>query len=136
MALRAVWQFMDRDVTFKILYVPKRSWGSYTILWMTDRSINCHLARSAMNYLLYYTQYMQICQIKIIFNHFGSFAGIPARVIVLWQENVGGTRNTSFEGDRYNVVFKYQRQRSNGLKICLPAVFYIPVYVFSWFHSV
>jgi hypothetical protein len=23
--------------------------------------INCHLARSAMNYLLYYTQYMQIC---------------------------------------------------------------------------
>ena len=32
-----------------------------------------------------------------------------------------------------NVVFKYLRQRSNGLKICLPAVFYI--YVFSWFHS-
>ena len=35
---------------------------NYTILWMTDRSINCHLARSAMNYLLYYTQYMQIYQ--------------------------------------------------------------------------
>jgi len=33
-----------------------------------------------------------------------------------------------------NVVFKYPRQRSNGLKICLQAVFYI--YVFSWFHSV
>jgi hypothetical protein len=62
MALRAIWQFMDRDVTHKILYEPKRSWGSYTILWVTDRSINCHLARSAMNYLLYYTQYMQICQ--------------------------------------------------------------------------
>jgi hypothetical protein len=31
-------------------------------LWVTDRFINCHLARSAMNYLFYYTQYMQICQ--------------------------------------------------------------------------
>jgi hypothetical protein len=29
---------------------------------------------------------------------------------------------------------KCLRQRSNGLKICLPAVFYM--YVFSWFHSV
>jgi hypothetical protein len=62
MALRSIWQFMDRDVTHKILYGPKRSWGPYTILWVADRSINCHLARSAMNYLLYYTQYMQICQ--------------------------------------------------------------------------
>ena len=53
MALRAIWQFMDYDVTHKILY---------TILLVTDRSINCHFARSAMNYLLYYTQYMQICQ--------------------------------------------------------------------------
>ena len=55
MALRAIWQFMDRNVTHKILYGPKRSWGPYTILCVTDRSINCHLARSAMNYLLYYT---------------------------------------------------------------------------------
>jgi len=31
----------------------------------------------------------------------------PARVIVLWQENVWGTRNASFAGNRYNVVFKY-----------------------------
>jgi hypothetical protein len=53
---------MDWDVTHKILYGPKRSWGPYTILWVIDRSINCHLAQSAMNYLLYYTQYMQICQ--------------------------------------------------------------------------
>jgi hypothetical protein len=29
--------------------------------------------------------------------------------------------------------FKCLRQRSNGLKICLPAVFYM--YVFFWFHS-
>ena len=73
---------------------------------------------------------------KIIFHHFGSLAGFPARVIGLWQENVRGTWNASFEGDHYNVVFKYLRQRSNGLKKCLPAVFYIPVYMFSWFHSV
>ena len=38
---------------YKILYLG--SWGPYTILWVTDRSINCHLARNAMNYLLYYT---------------------------------------------------------------------------------
>ena len=41
--------------------------GPYTILWVTDRSISCHLARSAMNYLLYYTQYMQICHRRHIF---------------------------------------------------------------------
>ena len=34
----------------------------YTILWVTDRFINCNLARRVMNYLLYYTQYLQICQ--------------------------------------------------------------------------
>jgi hypothetical protein len=50
------------DVTHKILYGPKRSWGPYTTLWVTGRSISCHLVRSAMNYLIYYTQYMQICQ--------------------------------------------------------------------------
>jgi hypothetical protein len=33
-----------------------------------------------------------------------------------------------------DVVFKCLRQRSNVLKRCLPAVFYM--YVFSWFHSV
>ena len=61
MALRTIWQLMNRDVTDKILYEPKRSWGPHTILWVTDRSMNCHLARSTMNYLLYYTHYMQIC---------------------------------------------------------------------------
>jgi hypothetical protein len=59
---------MDRDVTHKILYGPKRSWGPYTILWVTDRSINCHLARSAINYLLYYTQYMQSCHRRHVFD--------------------------------------------------------------------
>jgi hypothetical protein len=62
--------------------------------------------------------------------------GFSRHSYVLWQENVRGTRNASFEGNRYNVVFKYLRQRSNGHKICLPAVFYILVYVFSWFNSV
>jgi len=42
-------------------------------------------------------------EINIIFHHFGSFAGFPARVIVLWQENVRGNRNGSFAGNRYNV---------------------------------
>ena len=42
MALRAKWQFMDRSVTF----------GPYNILWVTSWSINCHMALSAMNYLI------------------------------------------------------------------------------------
>ena len=74
---------------------------------------------------------------SIIFHPFGNL-GFPARVIVLRQENVRGTQNASLASDLYNVVvdvvFKCLRQRSNGLKICLPAVFYM--YVFSWFHSV
>jgi hypothetical protein len=74
-------------------------------------------------------------EINIIFHPLGSLAGFPARVIVLWQENVRGTRNASLASDRYNVVvdvvFKCLRQRFNGLDICLPAVFYM--YAFSWF---
>jgi hypothetical protein len=38
-------------------------------------------------------------EIKIIFHPLGSLAGFPARTIVLWQENVRGTRNTSLAGD-------------------------------------
>ena len=73
-------------------------------------------------------------EINIIFHLFGSLAGFPARVTVLWQENVRGTRTASLASDRYNVVdvvFKCLRQRSNGLEICLPAVFYM--YVFCVF---
>jgi hypothetical protein len=47
---------------------------------------------------------------NIIFYPFGSLAGFPARAIVLWQENVRGTRNASIAGDCFNVVFKYLRQ--------------------------
>jgi hypothetical protein len=44
-----------------------------------------------------------ICrEIKIIFHPLGSLSGFPARVIVLWQENVRATRNASLAGDRYN----------------------------------
>jgi hypothetical protein len=32
-------------------------------------------------------------EIKMIFHPLGSLAGFPARFIVLWQENVRGTRN-------------------------------------------
>ena len=54
MALRVIWQYMDRSVTKKILYGPQK---------VTDRSIYCHKLRSiycymtlsAMNYLLYIT---------------------------------------------------------------------------------
>jgi hypothetical protein len=52
MALRAKWQFMDRSVTHKIVYGPQLRFGPYNILWVTFRSINCHMALSAMNYLL------------------------------------------------------------------------------------
>ena len=45
--------YSKRELTHKIVYGLKRIWGPYTILWVTDRSINWHLARSAMNYLLY-----------------------------------------------------------------------------------
>ena len=59
-------------------------------------------------------------EINIIFHPLGSLVGFPARVIVLWQENVRGTRNASLAIDRYNVVvdvvFKCLRQRSNYLK--------------------
>ena len=36
-------------------------------VYVTDLSINCHMARSAMPFLLYYTQYMQICQTKCFY---------------------------------------------------------------------
>jgi hypothetical protein len=39
---------------------------------------------------------------KIIFHPLGSLAGFPARVIVLWHENVRGTRNASLAGYRCN----------------------------------
>jgi hypothetical protein len=38
MALRAKWQFMERDVTHKILYGPKRSAMNYLI--NSDEMIN------------------------------------------------------------------------------------------------
>jgi hypothetical protein len=43
-------------------------------------------------------------EVKIIFHPLGSLAGFPARVIVLWQVNVRGTRNASLASDRYNGV--------------------------------
>ena len=57
MALRVIWQYMDRFVTKKILYGPKL--GPYNIVLVTDRSIYCHMTRSDMNYLLYYTFYLK-----------------------------------------------------------------------------
>ena len=46
------WHFMERSVTHKIVYGPQLRFGPYNILWVTSRSINCHMVLSAMNYLL------------------------------------------------------------------------------------
>ena len=46
-------------------------------------------------------------EIKIIFHPLGSLTGFPARVIVLWQENVRGTRNTSLADDRCNLLWMW-----------------------------
>ena len=54
MALRVIWQYMDRSVTKKIVYGPKLKH-----FLVTDRSIYCHMTRSDMNYLLYYTFYLK-----------------------------------------------------------------------------
>jgi hypothetical protein len=53
---------------------------------------------------MYYRTKIIFREIKIIFHPLGSLVGFPARVIVLWQKNVGGTRNASLASDRYNVV--------------------------------
>jgi len=52
MALRAKWQLMNRSVTLNIVYGSQLRFGSCNILWVTSRSIYCHIAFSAMNYLL------------------------------------------------------------------------------------
>ena len=82
-------------------------------------------------------------EIKIIFYPLGSIAGFPARSIVLGQENVRGTRNTSLAGDRYNghirkalpcpIREEIDNVPMNLKYVCHP---YFYMYVFSWFHSV
>ena len=53
MTLRAKLQFMDRPVTYKLVYRSQLRFGSYNILWVTSRSINCtDMTLSAMTYLL------------------------------------------------------------------------------------
>jgi hypothetical protein len=82
-----------------------------------------------------FTHFRLILRVLVLLELFPFKMGIRG---VLWQENVRGTRNASLVSDRNNVVvgvvFKCLRQRSNGLRRCLPEVFYM--YVFSWFHSV
>ena len=51
MTLWAKCQFMNWSVTHKILYGPQLRFGPYYNLWVTDRSTNCHMALSTMNYL-------------------------------------------------------------------------------------
>jgi hypothetical protein len=40
------------SITHKIVYGPQLRFGPYIILWVISRSINCHMALSAMNYLI------------------------------------------------------------------------------------
>ena len=46
-------------VRHKKKYYMDRSLGPYNISLVTDRSIYCHMTRSDMNYLLYYTFYLK-----------------------------------------------------------------------------
>ena len=39
-------------------YMDRSFWGPYNIFLVTDRSIYCHMTRSDMNYLLYYTFFL------------------------------------------------------------------------------
>jgi hypothetical protein len=127
MLVMEIWKFIHPSVSDSPRAIPEVNMilvGKYIFIFPVPACYNYYIIRTKIIF----------SEIKIVIHPVGSLAGFPARAIVLWQENVRGTRNASIAGDCYNVVFKYLRQRSNGLKICLPAVFYI--YVFSWFHSV
>jgi hypothetical protein len=56
----------NKNVKYNIYQIVHGTKGHMAV-YVTYLSINCHLARSAMNYLLYYTQYMQICQTKCFY---------------------------------------------------------------------
>jgi hypothetical protein len=132
MALRAIWQFMDRDVTHKILYEPKRSWGSYTILWVTDRSINCHSIKVMVN--CYCCTLIFKCPIShgtmkhvsvILFWWFGSYTICTIQVQVLllrYGPEVPWTicyiiLNACKSVRRHVFVIVYLRQKTNSDKI-------------------
>jgi hypothetical protein len=72
-------------------------------------------------------------EIKIIFHPLGSLAGFSPRVIVLWQENVRGTRNV-LAGDRYNVNININLKNTLSWLINegSNAIFLIGQTVFSW----
>jgi hypothetical protein len=68
MALRVIWQYIDRSVTKKNIIWTEASevhiicfwWRDpYNMFLVSDRSIYCHMTRSDMNYLLYYTFYLK-----------------------------------------------------------------------------
>ena len=79
-------------------------------------------------------------EIKIIFHPPPrSLAGFPVRVIVLWQENVRGTRNASLVMD---VVSKCLRQRSRHAcqQYCtcmwfLSFILYNKTFIACWFRK-
>jgi len=79
--------------------------------------------------------YIIIPHIKIIFHPLGCLAGFPPE-ISFFDRKTSEALGTHYLQVTVTMVFKCLRQRSNGLRICLPAVFYMYMYVFAWFHSV
>jgi hypothetical protein len=74
---------IDQSVTKKY-YMDLRSFGPYNIFLVTDRSIYCHVTRSAMNYLLY-TSRKKMFYLKtgfLIFFFFLTFVEITRTMLV------------------------------------------------------
>jgi hypothetical protein len=94
MALWAKWQFMDRSVTHKIVYGPQLRFGPYNILWVTSRSINCHMALSAMKYLL------NIGCERFCFRRLFTIDWFQPEIVTGQYKSRAGISNVTFPGGR------------------------------------
>jgi hypothetical protein len=121
MALRAKWQFMDRSATHKIVYGPQLRFGPYNILWVTSRSINCHMALSAMNYLidiirLYITMpscYILQCLHVIYYNAIRLYTTMSSGNILQCHQVI-----------YYNVIGIYTTMSSGYILQCHQVIYY------------
>ena len=105
MALRAKWQFIDRSVTHKIVYGPQFRLGPYYMLRVTSQLINCHMALSAMNYLINIILYVFIFSIclcqhsRSIFQYIDRVQSIycflPDFVRIRFPSQINNTKNMS-----------------------------------------
>jgi hypothetical protein len=103
MALRAKWQFMDWSVTHKIVYGTQLRFGPYNILWVTSRSINCHMALSAMNYLL-----------NILIYHY--YKTVQAQVKSSWKSFNSNQLFQTFINHKLKYVFRLKIHGMNFKK--------------------